>query len=144
MTSLAVALCCALAACAGGGSAAPSAGGGLSYSACDAHPLLATGTLTSPSPGATNVSTSTATVAVAYDAQLVGAAVQLQPNGSSAPNGGGVTGGTFAPAVTGPNLVASIPPLAPGTTYFVKAATTLSNGSCTQSVAWTFGTFTTQ
>jgi len=137
-TFLAVLVCAALAGCTGGGSTSSSPG-----PSCILHPVVAGDALVFPSDGSKGVSPTVGSVAVQYRAELVGVTVYLQPNGSSAPNGGRITGGAFAPSVAGMTLAASIPTLMPGTLYFVTAETSQGSATCPQTVSWSLGTFST-
>ena len=138
MKRLLAAFVLVLSGCSGGGSTVANTG-----PTCVLHAFQAGAPLVFPADGAKNVPTTVGSVAVAYQAELVGTTVYLQPNGSSAPDGGRIAGGVFAPSVGGMTLAASIPPLASGTTYFVTASTSQGGAPCPQTTFWTFGTFTT-
>jgi ABC-type phosphate transport system substrate-binding protein len=133
-----VLVCAALAACSGGGSTSSNPG-----QSCTLHPVIASDPLVFPADGSKGVLPTIGSVAVEYRAELVGMTVYVQPNGSTAPNGGRISGGAFAPSVGGMTLAASIPALLPGTLYFVTAETSQQSGSCPQAVSWSLGSFST-
>ena len=137
-TPLAVLVCAALAACSGSGSTSPNTG-----PSCILHPVIESDPLVFPPDGSKGVSPTIGSVAVQYRAELVGVTVYVQPNGSTAPNGGRISGGAFAPSVSGMTLAASIPALSPGTLYLVTADTSQGSGTCPQPVSWPFGSFST-
>lgn len=140
--SAAVLVLVGVAGCSGGGSSAPAAPP--SVSPCATHVVFELGTLISPSPNATNVPTSVGSLTVDSPVQnptapLAGLHVMLGVNGTSTE----ITGGAFT-AASGTTYTASVPPLAPHTTYLVFAATTSTAPNCPSPVYYQFGSFTTQ
>jgi hypothetical protein len=93
-----------------------------------------------PANGAAGVSTSVGSVTAPNVAGLAGLQVTLVPPSPAVP----VMGGTFA-ASSGSALTASVPALAPHTTYFVQATATLGTGpqGCAIYELFQLGSFTT-
>ena len=133
-----IALVLGIAACSGpagsspaGPTPTPSPGG----TACPPLAVADTDPITMPANGATGVATTIGSVSAPNAGQVAaGVAVQLTTS-----SGAVLTGGVFA-AGPGGTAVATIPVLAPNTTYTVSAYAT---PPCTVATEWVMGSFTT-
>jgi hypothetical protein len=133
-------LCVVIAGCSGGGAAsAPRA----PLPACPFNEsIFGSTTLISPANGARGVPTTIGGVGVTYIAELVGVTVMLVPSPTSAPSPV-ISGGQFATSVLGTTLAASVPLLRPATDYSVQATTQHTSSTCTQTVSYYLGSFST-
>jgi hypothetical protein len=127
----------ALSACGGaGGSATPTPPPGI---ACPDDIAERTASLVAPPNGATGVSPTIGSITATSSTGLAGAQLALVP-AAGAP----VLGGIFA-AASSSTVTASVPVLSAHTTYTVSASAAIpESDGCTQGVAWTIGSFTTQ
>ena len=138
---IACALATVVAACGGQGATGPG------EIACPALIAVFTATLVQPPDGAVGVSTTIGSIVATttpFNTQgLGGNNVTLLVNGSAA-----IEGGVFTPipsSSSSPSYSATIPTLAPHTTYHVGATVPPPPpGPCPTRAAWVIGSFTTQ
>jgi len=124
-------------------------GGGGATSAPPATPpcssnsgIFVSRTLVFPADRAQGVPTTIGSVAVTYMPELVDVVVSLVPSPTSPPSPV-ITGGRFGMSVSGMNLAASIPVLSRATEYSVQATTQRASSSCTETVTYVLGSFST-
>jgi hypothetical protein len=99
-------------------------------------------TLVFPADHARGVSTTVGSVAVTYTPELVDVTVMLLPSPLSPPSPV-LSGGRFSISVSGMNLAASIPVLSPATDYSVQATAQHVSSTCTETVTYILGSFST-
>ena len=99
-------------------------------------------TLVFPADRAQGVSTTVGSVAVTYMPELVGVTVMLLPSPLSPPSPV-ISGGRFAVSVSGMTLAAPIPVLSRATDYSVQATTQRVSSTCTETVTYFLGSFST-
>ncbi|HEV2738134.1 MAG TPA: hypothetical protein VGU66_06095 [Candidatus Elarobacter sp.] len=88
------------------------------------------------------MSTTVGSVAVTYTPELVDVTVMLLPSPLSPPSPV-ISGGRFAASVSGMNLAAAIPVLSRATEYSVQATTQRVSSTCTETVTYILGSFST-
>ncbi len=104
--------------------------------------IFGSDTLVFPADRARGVSTTVGSVAVTYTPELVDVTVMLLPSPLSPPSPM-ISGGRFAMSVSGMTLAASIPVLSPTTDYSVQATTQRVSSTCTETVTYSLGSFST-
>ncbi|MDP9105946.1 MAG: hypothetical protein M3N49_08430 [Candidatus Eremiobacteraeota bacterium] len=130
-----------LAGCGGGGGAASAPPAPLPPCSFN-ESVFGSTTLVYPADRARGVSTTIGSVAVTYMAELVGVTVTLVPSPTSPPSPV-ISGGRFGFSVSGTTLAASIPVVSPATDYSVQATTQRISSTCTETVGYYLGSFST-
>ena len=104
--------------------------------------IFGSATLVSPADRAQGVPTTIGGVGVTYLPELVGVTVMLVPSPTSPPSSV-IAGGQFGMSVAGNTLAASIPVLRPATEYSVQATAQRTSSTCTETVSYYLGSFST-
>jgi hypothetical protein len=97
----------------------------------------------SPADRAQGVPVDIGSVTVSYQAELVGATPTVFPTALPPPGGPLIVGSPFAVSGGGSTLTATIPRLTAGANYTVQTQVQRSTGTCTETVGYYLGQFST-